>query len=118
MTTKYKISTLESRFERAWSRHCPDVPLGRQYRFHPKRMWRFDYVAPEPVQIAIEIQGGIYNQGAHTRASGQKRDMEKNNAAVALGWRIFYLHTSNVSNRSDLRQIADAIIQSMAGGAS
>lgn len=113
--TKYKLSSLETRFERAWLKHCPDIPLGRQHQFHPVRKWRFDYVAPWPVKIAIELQGGIYTGGAHSRASGQKRDMAKNNAAAALGWRIFYLHTSNVTSRDALREIADTIAQSLAG---
>lgn len=61
------------------------VECVREYRFHPSRMWRFDYAIP-PLRIAIEIDGGIWINGRHNRASGYLGDMEKFNAAATLGW--------------------------------
>jgi very-short-patch-repair endonuclease len=59
-----------------------------EYRFHPKRRWRFDLAIPE-LKIAVEIEGGTWIQGRHTRAKGYQRDMEKYNAAQMLGWKVF-----------------------------
>jgi very-short-patch-repair endonuclease len=59
----------------------------KEYRFHPQRRWRFDYAWPEH-RIAIEIEGGAWIYGRHTRAKGFVNDMEKYNAAVLLGWRV------------------------------
>lgn len=59
-----------------------------EYRFHPKRKWRFDW-AWIPGKIAIEQDGGLWVAGAHTRALGRKRDYEKDAEAMLLGWRVF-----------------------------
>ena len=65
-----------------------------EYRFHPIRRWRFDFAWPSR-RIAIECQGGIWIKGfsgrggAHSLPSNIIRDMEKNNEAVRLRWRVF-----------------------------
>lgn len=61
------------------------VECVREYRFHPTRKWRFDYAFPS-IRIAIEIDGGIWINGRHNRASGYLGDMDKFNAAATLGW--------------------------------
>lgn len=58
-----------------------------EYRFHPTRKWRFDY-AFVPERIAVEQEGAVWVNGRHTRGSGFVADMEKYNAAAALGWRV------------------------------
>ena len=63
--------------------HLP-VPE-REYRFHPVRRWRFDYAFTEK-KIAIEIEGGLYTNGRHTRIKGFQGDIEKYNTAVEFGW--------------------------------
>lgn len=60
----------------------------KEYYFHPKRRWRFDYAIPE-YKIAIEIEGAIYKQGRHTRGNGFQQDMYKYNNATLLGWKVF-----------------------------
>jgi very-short-patch-repair endonuclease len=59
-----------------------------EYRFHPTRRWRFDIAVPE-LKIAVEIEGGTWIQGRHTRGKGYQEDMEKYNQAQLLGWRVF-----------------------------
>lgn len=39
-------------------------------------------------KIAIEIEGGAWTRGRHTRGAGFIRDMEKYNHAALLGWRV------------------------------
>lgn len=56
-----------------------------EYRFHPERRWRFDYAWPDR-KIAVEQEGAVWAQGRHTRGSGFVKDIEKYNAAAALGW--------------------------------
>jgi len=50
-----------------------------------KRLWKFDYAIPEKL-VAVEIEGGAYVQGRHTRGQGYVKDLEKYNAAIELGW--------------------------------
>lgn len=58
-----------------------------EFRFYPSRMWRFDYAIPE-LKIAIEIDGGVWIQGRHNRASSYIKDAEKLNTAASLGWLV------------------------------
>ena len=59
-----------------------------EYRFHPKRRWKADYCWPEH-KIIVEIEGGIWTQGRHTRGYGFMGDMTKYNFAGLLGYRVF-----------------------------
>lgn len=59
----------------------------QEYKFHPKRKWRMDYAWLEQ-KIALEVEGGVWSQGRHTRGSGFIKDMEKYNEAAVMGFRI------------------------------
>ena len=59
-----------------------------EVKFHPERKWRFDFCYPA-LKIAVEQEGGVWVGGRHTSGAGFVKDMEKYNAAGALGWRIF-----------------------------
>lgn len=64
------------------------VECVKEYKFHPKRRWRFDYAIPE-YKIALEVEGGVWTQGRHTRPVGFLGDVEKYNTATLMGWRLF-----------------------------
>ena len=59
-----------------------------EHKFHPIRKWRFDFAIPE-IFAAIEIEGGVFIQGRHSRGGGMVKDMEKYNHAASLGWAVF-----------------------------
>jgi hypothetical protein len=75
--------------EREFSAACKraDLPLPvKEHKFHPDRKWRFDYYFSRGgVKVALEIEGGVWTNGRHTRGKGFIKDMEKYNAAQALG---------------------------------
>jgi hypothetical protein len=62
-------------------------PVETEYRFC-ERMWRFDLAVPQTKQ-AFEIEGGVWNNGAHVRGKHFTSDMEKYNRAAADGWQVF-----------------------------
>ena len=64
----------------------------KEYGFAKKlgRRWRFDRAWPEH-KVAVELEGGVYTQGRHTRGKGFEADCEKYNQATAMGWRVFRL---------------------------
>lgn len=59
-----------------------------EFRFDAKRRWRFDFAWPEKA-IAVEVMGGTWRGGRHTRGAGYEQDCEKSNAAQRAGWRVF-----------------------------
>ncbi len=61
------------------------LPWIEEHRFCDGRQWRFDYACLEAA-IAIEVEGGIWTQGRHSRGAGMLRDMEKYNTAQLFGW--------------------------------
>jgi very-short-patch-repair endonuclease len=84
---------LEQRFLEAWRRLFPRLPVPTmQYQFHPTRRWRFDFCFI-PEKLAVEVDGGAYIAGRHSRPIGQKNDNEKMNNAVKLGWRVLRFNT-------------------------
>lgn len=66
-----------------------------EYRFHPKRKWRFDFCVPR-VKLAIELEGAIWVQGRHTTGQGFQADLEKYNEATLLGWKVFRFSVDDV----------------------
>lgn len=60
----------------------------REHRFHETRKWRFDFAYPAQ-KLAIEVEGGVWSGGRHTRGSGFTKDCEKYNAALMNGWRVY-----------------------------
>jgi very-short-patch-repair endonuclease len=66
-----------------------------EYRFHPIRMWRFDWLLPD-YRIGIECEGAIWIQGRHTRGMGYQNDMRKYNAATVMGFRVLRFSTSMI----------------------
>jgi hypothetical protein len=61
----------------------------REWIFHPTRKWRFDFAFPYLVPpLAIEVEGGTWARGRHTRGKGFEQDCIKYNAAALLNWRV------------------------------
>ena len=71
-----------------------------EYKFHPTRRWRFDFYLPDFL-TAIEIEGGIYTQGRHTRPQGYTNDCEKYNAAQLLGFKVLRYPSSYIISQQE-----------------
>lgn len=72
--------------------HEQSVPAPvTEYPFAGNRRWRFDYCWPF-AHVALEVDGGAWTQGRHTRGEGFIQDQDKRNAAVMLGWKV--IHTT------------------------
>ena len=76
-----------------------------EHRFAPPRRWRFDF-AHVGRKLAIEIQGGIWVRGRHSRGGqNQLKEMEKLNAAALDGWLILYFSPDQVKTGMALRVV-------------
>ena len=69
----------------------------KEVRFHPVRKWRFDVAWPHQ-KVGLEIHGGVYVQGRHTRGKGFEEDREKINEAQLLGWTVLEYSTGQVKD--------------------
>lgn len=80
----------------------------REVRFHKKRRWRFDFAYPDKL-LAIEIHGGVFSQGRHTRGTGFTKDCEKYTEAAILGWRILHFTGAQVGTGEAVGKLEEAI---------
>ena len=84
------------------------VECVKEYRFHPKRMWRFDYAIPEH-KVALEVEGGVWTNGRHIRAQGFLGDMEKYNTATLMGWKVLRTTPDDLYKLATLKMIKSAV---------
>lgn len=66
------------------------VPV-TEYRAFTTRRWRLDYAWPDR-KVCLEVDGGLYVRGRHSRGPGAEADMEKQAAHILDGW--LYLRAS------------------------
>jgi hypothetical protein len=63
------------------------IPLPEtEFAFALPRKWRMDFAWPD-AKVFLEVDGGIWTRGRHTRGAGWLKDTEKLNTAAAMGWR-------------------------------
>lgn len=77
-----------------------------EYQFDVNRRWRFD-LAILSGKVAIELQGGTFSGGRHTRGRGYENDCKKTLAAAADGWLV--LPITYTMLEEDLTEILAAV---------
>ncbi|MFW6538912.1 hypothetical protein ACOCIZ_19145, partial [Acinetobacter baumannii] len=50
------------------------ISFEQEYKFHSKRKWRADFLITG-TKILVEVEGGIWSGGRHTRGKGYIGDM-------------------------------------------
>jgi hypothetical protein len=92
----------------------------REHRFHPVRRWRLDLAWPDR-RVYVEVHGGTWlgahvdpltgqaRKGAHSTGRGQRRDFEKQNAAVLLGWHPIVVTTDMCRDGTALATIGKTL---------
>lgn len=90
-----------------WIQMARNHPVpSRQVLFHLDRDWCFDFAWIDKL-VALEVHGGGRVNGRHNREYGMSDDFTKNNAAVSMGWRVFYATKTMVED--DPAAVCDAI---------
>ena len=77
-----------------------NIKFTTEYRFYKKRRWRADYYLPDYMTL-IEIEGGVWVKGRHTRPYGYENDCEKYNKAQLLGYKLIRFTTTMINNRPE-----------------
>ena len=104
---KRKGSALEARL--AQQLRFSELPApDPEHKFHPTRLWRFDFAWPDR-KIAAEIEGGTWTSGAHSRGKHFEGDCEKYNQATLLGWRVLRFTTDMVKDGRALATLKEIL---------
>ena len=78
-----------------------------------KRRWRADFAYPDAVPpILIEVEGGIWTRGRHTRGSGYEDDCRKYNKANLLGFILLRFTPTMIQNGEAVEDIQEALAYS------
>lgn len=80
----------------------------REHRFDPVRKWRFDFAWPD-LLVAVEIEGGSFIQGRHTRGESFKADCVKYCEAAIAGWLVLRVTTAMVDDGSAVSLLGRAL---------
>ena len=80
------------------------IGFEQEFKFCETRKWRADFYLIG-TKLLIEVEGGIWSNGRHTRGSGYQADMEKYNAAAILGYTVLRFSTADVKSGRAIEQI-------------
>lgn len=80
------------------------IPFEREFKFHATRSWRADFRITG-TQILVEVEGGVWSGGRHTRGTGYEADAEKYNTAAMEGWIVLRYTTGQVQKGLALQGI-------------
>lgn len=84
---------------------CP-IPVS-EYKFDAYRKWKFDYLFDG--WLALEVQGGNWIHGHHTRASALDDEYEKVNAAAAAGYTVIFCTPEDIQTGKAFEYIRNAL---------
>jgi very-short-patch-repair endonuclease len=71
-----------------------NITFKRQFTPIPNRKFRCDFYI-QKYNLVIEIQGGIFSGGRHTRGMGYSDDCKRENILTLAGYRILKLTTEH-----------------------
>lgn len=105
-----KLPKAESPGESAFALHCraEKLQVTREYQFFPGRRWKFDFAFLD-AKIAVEIEGGIWVGGAHTRGKHFESDCEKYNTATIMEWKVLRYSTQMVLRGDAINDVLEML---------
>lgn len=103
---KVKGEKIPNEFEAKLARELKTLKIDfeQEFEFHQVRKWRADFHLVGK-KILVEVEGGIWSGGRHTRGKGYIGDMEKYNAATMMGFQVIRFSTDQVKSGLAIQQI-------------
>lgn len=91
-----------------------NIPFTREFKFHPQRKWQADFRI-DGMPILVEVEGGVFSNGRHTRGEGYTKDCEKYSAAAVNGWFVIRGTTAQIKAGLVIQWI-EKLIERLRGG--
>jgi hypothetical protein len=66
--------------------------------------------------LAVEVEGGTWAKGRHTRGKGFELDCEKYGEAMVLGWNVYRCTGTMIKNGAAIKTIEKLLEMSCAPG--
>ena len=86
--------------------HLPEPK--RQYKFHEDRQWKADFAWTEhQYRIILEVDGGVFSGGRHTRGAEYTKDRKRDNEATLRGWTVYRVTTGMVTDGTALQLLEE-----------
>lgn len=80
------------------------IPFQREYQFHERRKWKADFYIPRHL-LLVEVEGGGFVHGRHSRGLGMENDCEKYAEAQCLGLTVLRVTPRQIDNGKALTWI-------------
>lgn len=93
----------------AWWIKAAGLPAPeRQYKPITDRRYRVDFAWPDH-NLIVEVEGGGFVGGRHTRGAGFRADCERSNELVLAGWRVLRVTGDHIDDGRALTWIERAL---------
>lgn len=92
----------------AWQLRAEGLTFDREHRFHESRMWRLDFWFAG-ARLAVEIDGGGWVGGRHSRGTGIENDCEKASHIAMAGHRLMRVTPGQINRGEALKWILVAL---------
>lgn len=90
--------------ELAFQLKAAKILFERQFRIHPDRRFKADFYLPKP-RLVVEVDGGGYVNGRHSRGKGMERDCEKSAYIAQMPARLIRVTPKHIRSGEALRWI-------------
>lgn len=104
LKTKQQPKTNEFEAKLARELKALKINFQKEFQFCESRKWRADFHLVD-FGILVEIEGGIWSGGRHTRGKGYIGDMEKYNSATMMGYQVVRFSTAQVKSGFAIQEI-------------
>ena len=107
---KKRTKKVESKGEETLALHLKalNIKYEREFKFCESRKWKADFHILES-KLLVEVEGGIWSGGRHTRGSGYIKDLEKYNEVSKLGYTLLRFSTEQVVSGKAIKEIQEFI---------
>jgi very-short-patch-repair endonuclease len=92
---------------------CKEFTWTREWKPFLDRKNKIDF-AYLRLKIAIEVEGGTWSGGRHTRGAGFENDCRKYNRLTLEGWRVFRF-TADMVNSGEAIQVIEQVLRGETG---